>query len=99
MQTKYTGQGAITISARQEGCWLIIVVADTGKGMNPQQVAAFLGEDSLDNVRSGSQLGHKFIFDLTQRLDGVLSVKSVENTGTDVCLRIPIGLSPPPVRG
>jgi signal transduction histidine kinase/ligand-binding sensor domain-containing protein len=95
---KYTEQGAISISARQEGCWLIIGVADTGKGMNPQQVAAFLGEDSLDNVRSGSQLGHKFIFDLTQRLDGVLSVKSVENTGTDVCLRIPIEHSPPPVR-
>jgi signal transduction histidine kinase len=95
---KYTEQGAITISARQEGCWLIIVVADTGKGMNPQQVAAFLGENSLDNVRSGSQLGHKFIFDLTQRLDGTLSVKSAENTGTAVCLRIPIGQSPPPAR-
>jgi signal transduction histidine kinase len=95
---KYTEQGAITISARQEGCWLIIVVADTGKGMNPQQVAAFLGEDSLDNVRSGSQLGHKFIFDLTQRLDGVLTVKSVENAGTDVCLQLPIEHAPPPVR-
>jgi signal transduction histidine kinase len=95
---KYTEQGAITISARQEGCWLIIVVADTGKGMNPQQVAAFLGEDNLDNVRSGSQLGHKFIFDLTQRLDGTLSVKSAENTGTAVCLRVPIGQSPSPVR-
>ncbi len=95
---KYTGQGTITISARQEGCWLVIVVADTGKGMNPQQVAAFLGEGSLDNVRSGSQLGHKFIFDLTKRLDGVLSVKSVENTGTAVCVRIPIEQSPTPVR-
>ena len=49
-------------------------------------------------MRSGSQLGHKFIFDLTQRLDGVLSVKSVENTGTAVSLRIPIEPSPAPVR-
>ena len=76
----------------------MIDVTDTGKGMNPQQVAAFLGQDSMDNVRSGSQLGHKFIFDLTQRLDGVLSVKSVENTGTTVSLRIPIEPAPPVVR-
>jgi signal transduction histidine kinase len=96
---KYTEQGSITISAKQDGCWLSIVVADTGKGMSPQQVAAFLGQDSMENVRSGSQLGHKFIFDLTQRLDGVLSVKSVENTGTAVSLLIPIEQAPPPVRG
>lgn len=95
---KYTEHGSIILSAKEDGCWLMIDVTDTGKGMSPQQVAAFLGEDSLDNMRSGSQLGHKFIFDLTQRLDGVLSVKSVENTGTAVSLRIPIEPSPAPVR-
>ena len=87
---KYTIQGAIHISARRDGSHLLITVADTGKGMSRQQVAAFLGDDNLDNVKSGSQLGHKFIFDLTQRLDGTLSVESSENTGTTVSLRIPI---------
>ena len=95
---KYTEQGSIMLSAKQDGRWLMIDVTDTGKGMNPQQVAAFLGQDNMDNVRSGSQLGHKFIFDLTQRLDGVLSVKSVEDTGTTVSLRIPIEPAPPAVR-
>jgi signal transduction histidine kinase len=96
---KYTEQGNLTISAKQEGCWITVVVSDNGRGMTPQQVAAFLGQDTRENVRSGSQLGHKFIFDLTQRLDGLLSVKSVENTGTAVSLRIPIGQAPPAVRG
>lgn len=87
---KYTVQGTIRIAARRDGHDLLIIVADTGKGMNRRQVAAFLGQDNLDNVKSGSQLGHKFIFDLTQRLDGTLFVESGENTGTTVSLRIPI---------
>jgi sensor histidine kinase regulating citrate/malate metabolism len=69
---------------------VLIVVADTGKGMTAQQVAAFLGQDILENVKSGSQLGHKFIFDLTLRLNGRLSVDSAESTGTIVSLRIPL---------
>jgi signal transduction histidine kinase len=72
-----------------EGPSVLISVADTGKGMSPQQVAAFLGDDSLDNMKSGSQLGHKFIFDLTQRLSGTLSVRSIEQKGTTVDLRLP----------
>ena len=87
---KYTEQGIICITAKQEGCYVLITVADNGKGMSSHQVAAFLGHDSLDNVKSGSQLGHKFIFDLTKRLDGVLTVESGESIGTTVCLRIPI---------
>ena len=88
---KYTSQGAIRIEARQEKEQVLIAISDTGKGMSPQQVAAFLGNDNLDNVSSGSQLGHKFIFDLTQRLNGVLSVVSQEQTGTTVTLILPAG--------
>jgi len=87
---KYTEQGVIRISACCDSGELLITVADTGKGMSPQQVAAFLGEENLDNVKSGSQLGHKFVFDLTQRLNGILFVESCENTGTTVVVRIPM---------
>ena len=92
---KYTEQGVIRISARRDKGNLLITVADTGKGMSRQQVAAFLGQDSLENVKSGSQLGHKFVFDLTQRLNGALSVESGENTGTTVSVHIP--MEPPAV--
>ncbi|HEY6899536.1 MAG TPA: ATP-binding protein, partial [Puia sp.] len=86
---KYTSQGTIQLSARQEESQILISVSDTGKGMSPQQVAAFLGHDNMDNVKSGSQLGHKFIYDLTGRLDGTLRVESVEQQGTRVELRFP----------
>ena len=86
---KYTDHGSIRIAAEKTADGWLISVSDTGKGMNPQQVEAFMGEGSLDNVKSGSQLGHKFVFDLTQRLDGKLSVESVEGKGTTVSLYIP----------
>jgi signal transduction histidine kinase len=87
---KYTEQGIISISARRDNDELLITVADTGKGMSRQQVEAFLGKESLDNVKSGSQLGHKFVFDLTQRLNGTLYVESGEHTGTTVSVRFPM---------
>ena len=86
---KYTDQGNIHITASQDGSDILISVADTGRGMSPQQVAAFLGNDNMDNVKSGSQLGHRFILDLTQRLDGTLTVDSTKEKGTTVFLRFP----------
>jgi hypothetical protein len=68
-----------------------ICISDTGQGMSRRQIAAFLGEDNLENVNSGSQLGHKFIFDLTRRLGGVLSVVSEEQKGTNISLLLPGG--------
>ena len=91
---KYTENGEIRIEARRDGKDLLIQVADTGRGMSREQAAAFEGEGNLDNLKSGSQLGHKFIIDLTRRLDGRLSVDTGEQTGTTVSLRIPLGLPP-----
>jgi signal transduction histidine kinase len=91
---KYTHQGEIRIEARQEGKQLLVLVADTGRGMSPEQAAAFLGEGSLDGANRGSQLGHKFIVDLTHRLNGTLSVETAEQTGTTVILRIPMEPDP-----
>ncbi|HEV9036476.1 MAG TPA: ATP-binding protein [Puia sp.] len=86
---KYTDHGSIRITAEATEKGWLVTVSDTGKGMSPQQVEAFLGEGSLDNVRSGSQLGHKFVYDLTQRLGGTLLVESKEGQGTTVSLLIP----------
>jgi signal transduction histidine kinase len=87
---KYTSKGSISLEAKRIGDELVVMVADTGKGMSPREVAAFMGRGTLDEVKSGSQLGHKFIFDLTQKLDGKLSVESTEGAGTRVSIRIPL---------
>jgi signal transduction histidine kinase len=86
---KYTSQGIIRITAVSQKPNVLISISDTGKGMSPRQIASFLGEDNLENISSGSQMGHKFIFDLTRRLNGVLSVESEENKGTTVSLLLP----------
>jgi signal transduction histidine kinase len=88
---KYTSQGSIRITATRQGDYVQICISDTGQGMSPRQIATFLGEDNLENVNSGSQLGHKFIFDLTRRLGGVLSVESEEQKGTKIRLLLPAG--------
>jgi signal transduction histidine kinase len=86
---KYTDKGKITISACKEEAHILILVSDTGRGMSPQQVESFLQNDSLDDVKTGSQLGHKFIFDLTKRIHGAVSIDSREQMGTTVKLRFP----------
>jgi len=87
---KYTDGGTIHLSAYEEDGQLCISVTDTGKGMTPKQAAYFMQQVSLDHVQSGSQLGHKFVFDLTHRLNGVVSIDSREGKGTTVWLRFPI---------
>ncbi len=84
---KYTDRGRIVLKAYEEGPYIFISVADTGKGMNRQQIDAFLQNENLDDIRSGSQLGHKFIFDLTKRIGGIVSLDSKEKEGTTVMLR------------
>jgi signal transduction histidine kinase len=84
---KYTDQGKIIISAYEEFPYIFISVKDTGKGMNRQQIDAFLQNESLDDIHSGSQLGHKFISDLTRRIGGTISLDSREKEGTTVLLR------------
>src|SRR6202035_159295 len=91
---KYSSQGSILMTATRQGSNVMICISDTGRGMNPQQIAAFLGEDNLENLSSGSQLGHTFIFDLTRRLNGVLSVESEESKGTRISLTL-TGAHPP----
>ncbi len=96
---KYTDKGKITISACKEEAGVLISVSDTGRGMSPQQVENFLRNDNLDDVKTGSQLGHKFIFDLTKRIHGTVSIDSREQVGTTVELRFPAepdrAVSPP----
>ncbi len=91
---KYTSHGSIRITATRQGDDVQLCISDTGKGMNSRQMAAFLGEDNLENVNSGSQLGHKFVFDLTRRLGGILSVESEEQKGTKIRLLLPGAQAP-----
>ena len=86
---KYTNGGAIVLRAYEEDALLYISVSDTGRGMSPKQTASFMQQVSLEHIQSGSQLGHKFVFDLTHRLNGNVSIESKEGQGTTVVLSFP----------
>ena len=86
---KYTDRGKIVLNAYEKEAQLFISVSDTGMGMSPKQIEYFLHQVNLDKVDSGSQLGHKFVFDLTRRLNGAVSIDSVEGHGTTVKLSFP----------
>jgi len=94
---KYTDGGKIVLRAYEEDAQLCISVSDTGKGMSPKQTAYFMQQVSLDHIQSGSQLGHKFVYDLTHRLNGSVSIESREGVGTTVWLKFPLP-GPPEVR-
>jgi signal transduction histidine kinase len=92
---KYTDHGSITIAAREEGACMLITISDTGKGMSRQQIDSFLQNDNPEAIRSGSQLGHKFVSDLTKRIDGVVSIESREMEGTTVTIKFARGNESP----
>ncbi|MHA4807777.1 sensor histidine kinase [Flavitalea flava] len=84
---KYTDQGNIRVKAYGGEDCIIISVSDTGKGMSREQIEAFLQNENLEDVTSGTQLGHKFIFDLTRSINGTVSIESSPNEGTVIELR------------
>jgi len=88
---KYTEKGAITLTGEEKDAHIIITVADTGRGMSPEQVSRFFHMDNLDDVQTGSQLGHKFVFDLTLRIGGTVSIESWPGAGTLVRIKLPKG--------
>lgn len=83
---KYTEKGTIRIKACEENAGTIISISDTGKGMSQLQIDSFLQNGKEEDLKSGSQLGHKFVYDLSQRIGGVVSIESKEKEGTVVTL-------------
>jgi two-component system cell cycle sensor histidine kinase PleC len=93
---KFTPQkGSLTISARRVGKMAEIVIADTGIGIPPDQIAK-LGrpfeqvENQLTKTRSGSGLGLAISNSLIRLNDGALHIASDEGKGTTVTITLPI---------
>jgi signal transduction histidine kinase len=84
---KYTDGGNILLHAREEERRLLITVCDTGRGMNAKQIEYF--QSDAESIHSGHQLGHRFIFDLTRRLNGTMIIQSKEGHGTTFILSFP----------
>jgi CheY-like chemotaxis protein/anti-sigma regulatory factor (Ser/Thr protein kinase) len=97
---KYTpGGGTVTLSARPEGAFMNLTIADNGVGI-PKERQAEIWEEfkQLKNperdARKGLGLGMAIVKRMAALLEHPLSLESEEGAGTSVTVRVPRALSP-----
>ena len=95
---KFTEDGVVTVSAqsmRLAGVdWLNFEIADTGIGMNEQQVIKVFeeftqAEDDTTTKYGGTGLGLPITKQLTEMMGGQISVESVPGEGSTFRIRVP----------
>ena len=96
---KFTKSGAIGVRAVVAGDSLQIVVADTGAGMDPDQVARLFqsftqGDSSVSRRYGGTGLGLAISRHLADLMRGHLVVDTAVGEGTIFTLSLPIGRAP-----
>ncbi|RMH75394.1 MAG: sensor histidine kinase [Calditrichaeota bacterium] len=84
-----SGEGQITISARQEGAQVIIEVADNGVGMSPEQVEKAFKPFYTDKP-GGTGLGLAVAQKIVQRHHGKITITSHPGEGTRVAFSLPV---------
>ena len=95
---KFTERGTITIDARQrqeDGCdWIIISVADTGIGINAEQMGKLFQEFSQADASTtrkygGTGLGLAISKRFCQMMGGDITVESEHGRGSTFTIRLP----------
>jgi len=93
---KFTpAQGSVTIRAKPEGNWLLILVTDTGVGIHARDLARlgdpfFQVDGALDRPFEGTGLGLSIVRGLVGLHGGALALASEPDKGTCVLVRLPI---------
>jgi signal transduction histidine kinase len=87
-------EGAITVSARQDGCSIVVDVADTGEGIAPEHLP-HVGErfyrvdTARSRARGGTGLGLAICQSIIKVHSGTLSITSELGKGTTVTITLP----------
>jgi len=81
--------GRVTLTARRTDGWLVISVADTGKGIR-QELQDRLFEPFFTTRTDGTGLGLAIVREVLQMHGGEVSVSSREGEGSEFCLKLPL---------
>jgi PAS domain S-box-containing protein len=81
--------GAITVRAYQEDPWIVIVVEDSGKGVDPS-IAHRVFEPFVSSKPLGTGLGLAIVRRLVEAHHGTVSLATGETGGTTLTLRLPL---------
>ena len=94
-------QNEVRIRTRAEGDWVIVEIADTGKGIPPEhQDKVFEPFFTTKGVGVGSGLGLSICRGIVEELGGDISLTSEVGRGTTFRVRLPrLRGAPEPVRG
>jgi two-component system, cell cycle sensor histidine kinase DivJ len=93
---KFTDRGGrITVSARNEGSTFTVTVADTGVGIDSEDMARigdpfFQARSSYDRRHDGTGLGLSIVRGLAALHGGVMEIASQVGEGTSVTIRLPV---------
>ncbi|MEU6811145.1 SpoIIE family protein phosphatase [Streptomyces sp. NPDC046831] len=93
---KFTFDGSISVSLRQEGDGAVVTVADTGIGVPAAEVPRLFERfHRIDNARSrsneGSGIGLALVQELVGLHGGTITAASTEGEGTCFTIRLPFG--------
>jgi len=98
---KFTEKGAVTVSVEWKDECLWLEVADTGCGIEPEQLERMFEpfvqeDDSLARSHGGTGLGLTISRELAQRMGGELTATSVVGEGSRFLLKLPMQASMAP---
>ncbi len=92
---KFTNNGQVTCTAKQQQDKIVITIKDNGVGINAEELAKLFtkfhrGSDTLNYQYEGEGLGLYLAKQIITEHDGTVHVESVENEGTTATIEIPI---------
>jgi signal transduction histidine kinase len=92
---KFTPEGkSVTLSCGRQDDWLVLIVADTGIGMEPKDIAEVMKpfhqvDNSFTRQHQGAGLGLPLTQSLVDLHGGEMRLESTRGSGTVVTVRLP----------
>ena len=82
--------GTVSVSGRTESGFILLSVADTGRGMPPEVRESLFTARAITRKEGGTGLGTKIVKDVVDAHGGQISVESELGRGTVFHLRLPL---------
>jgi signal transduction histidine kinase len=85
------GDGGITVRTRREGERVVVEIADTGKGIAPEDLERIFDPGfTTKGVGVGTGLGLSITYNIVKKHRGTIDARSAPGRGTTVTIRLPI---------
>ncbi|WP_443946712.1 ATP-binding protein [Pedobacter sp. AW1-32] len=95
---KYTLEGTITLSLKQDGNFAVLRVSDTGVGIPAKELPHMFQrfhrvENTAGRTHEGTGIGLSLVHELVSLHGGEIMVDSIEGKGSVFTIRVPLGKS------